>query len=200
MNEQRRFWMRWRVRLGYPVALVFWLFASPTRQSIVAGGIIAAIGLFVRAAAAGYLRKNQELATAGPYARTRNPLYFGSAILAAGFVIAGHSWVAGALVMAYFSVFYYAVMRNEEDELRSRFGVVFDRYAARVPLFFPRGFAEPPETLPHSGGARQSDFSWEQYRRNREYRALIGTLLGLAFVCVRMWIPLRELVSKLTGR
>ncbi len=55
------------------------------------GAVIAAFGLIVRGAAAGYLRKDQQLATGGPYSRTRNPLYLGSALLAAGFIVAGHS-------------------------------------------------------------------------------------------------------------
>ena len=101
------------------------------------GGIVAAFGLLVRAAASGHLRKDEELATAGPYASTRNPLYLGSAFLAAGFIIAGNSWWAGLIVGVYFAVFYYAVIRNEEEDLRKRFGATFEAYAARVPLFFP---------------------------------------------------------------
>ena len=94
----------------------------------------------VRTIASGHLRKDRELATSGPYARTRNPLYLGSAFLAIGFAIAGHSWWAGSLVIIYFAVFYYAVMRNEERDLRARFGSIFDEYAARVPLFLPNFF------------------------------------------------------------
>jgi protein-S-isoprenylcysteine O-methyltransferase Ste14 len=190
--QQRKFWMRWRVRIGYPVAIFYWLLATPSRRSLALGAIVAAFGLMVRAAAAGYLRKDRELAVMGPYARTRNPLYLGSAILAAGFVVAGHSWPAGLLVSAYFGIFYYAVMRNEEDDLRLRFGADFDSYAARVPLFFPNVFGGP---APSAGGERERNgngaFSWTQYRRNREYRALIGTLAALGMVWLRMWIRTR---------
>src|SRR6202046_1454335 len=132
--------MRWRVRVGYPVAVLYWLLATPTPRWIAIGAAVAALGLLVRAAASGELRKNQELATSGIYARTRNPLYLGSAILAAGFIIAGHSLWAGLLVAVYFSVFYYAVMRNGEEELRGAFGDAFRQYSATVPLFFPNVF------------------------------------------------------------
>src|SRR5579864_8757110 len=91
IKQSRKFWMRWRVRLGYPIAVVFCLLATPVPRSIGIGGIVAAFGLLVRATAAGHLRKDEELATTGPYAVTRNPLYLGSAFLAAGFIIAGHS-------------------------------------------------------------------------------------------------------------
>ncbi len=180
--------MRWRVRIGYPVAIVYWLLAAPTPRLIVLGAGVAFLGLIVRAAASGQLRKNQELATAGIYSRTRNPLYLGSAIMAAGFIIAGHSLWAGLLVVVYFAVFYYAVIRNEEEELRDCFGAAFEDYAARVPLFFPNIF-HAGKRLPD--GHTEKAFSWAQYRRNREYKALIGTLGALAFVWLRMWLRTR---------
>jgi hypothetical protein len=189
MSQPRSFWMRWRVRLGYPLALIFWLLAAPNLRSIGLGAIVAAFGLFIRGVAAGHLRKDRELATTGPYARTRNPLYLGSAFLAAGFAVAGRSWLAGALVTAYFAIFYYAVMRNEEDDLRARFGAAFNQYAARVPLFFP--FWVGSEFDARVAGARDEKFSWAQYRQNREYRALLGALAGIAALGLRMWVRMR---------
>ena len=189
MAEPRKFWMRWRVRAGYPVAVLFWIFARPSYRSMGLGAIIAAFGLIVRGLAAGHLQKDRELATSGPYAVTRNPLYFGSALLAAGFAIAGGSWADGAIVIAYFAVFYYAVMRNEEQDLRKRFGAAFDDYAARVPLFFPRYSAGPGAESQTSQASKR--FSWPLYRRNREYKALIGTIIGLGLLWVRMWLHRR---------
>lgn len=187
MTERRKFWMRWRVRAGYPVAVIYWLLARPTAHSIVMGGIIGAVGLLIRGAASGHLRKDQQLATIGPYARTRNPLYLGSAFLAAGFAVAGYAWLAGVLVIGYFAIFYYPVMRNEEQDLLKRFGSTFEEYAARVPLFFPRFTKSgPPATSPDSAA-----FSWAQYCRNREYNALIGALAGLGLMVLRMWIRFR---------
>lgn len=188
--SQRKFWMRWRVRAGYPVAVLFWLLARPTSHSILYGSIIAVLGLLVRGMASGHLRKDRELAVTGPYACTRNPLYLGSALLAAGFIIAGHSWSAGVLVGAYFAIFYYAVMRNEEGDLRARFGVAFEQYASRVPLFFPRA---PREPLTPRDPASESNgkFSLGQYLRNREYKALIGTIAGLGIMWLRMWVRVR---------
>lgn len=181
--------MRWRVGLGYPLAVIYWLLARPTPHSIVYGGLIAAFGLIIRALAAGHLVKYQELATSGPFAATRNPLYFGSALLAAGFGFAGRSWIAGALLAIYFGVVYAAVIRNEEQELRARFGAVFEEYAARVPVFFP----QPPH--PHRGPlgpgeAPPKAFSRELYMRNREYQALIGTVLALVAVWLRTYAPI----------
>lgn len=186
MTMRRKFWMRWRVRLGYPVAAIFWLLATPSPRWVLLGAAFAMLGLLVRATAAGYLRKSRELAMSGPYARTRNPLYFGSALIAAGFVIAGHSWRAGTLVAVYFAVFYYAVMRNEEEELRGLYGAAFEDYAARVPLFFPRPFDASAES--GTKPVALKEFSWAQYRNNREYQALIGTIAALLAVWLRMWL------------
>ena len=188
MSQPRKFWMRWRVRVGYPVAVLYWLLANPTPRWIVIGAVVAAFGLMVRAAASGQLRKNEELATSGIYAHTRNPLYLGSAILATGFIMAGHSLWAGLLVGVYFCVFYYAVMRNEEDELREKFGPAFREYADSVPLFLPSIFRAAKGL---AGGETPKDFSWQQYRRNREYKALIGTIGAFAIVWLRMWLRTR---------
>jgi protein-S-isoprenylcysteine O-methyltransferase Ste14 len=190
VSQQRNFWMRWRVRVGYPVAIVYWVLAAPTPRFILWGGIVAALGLIIRGAASGHLRKYEQLVTDGPYAHTRNPLYLGSAFLAAGFSIAGHSWWAGAIVGAYFAIFYYAVMRNEENDLRARYGQLFEEYAGRVPLFFPRLTSSNADTIPAAAG-ESARFSWAQYRKNREYQALIGALAGLGILCVRMWIRAR---------
>jgi hypothetical protein len=167
-------WVRWRARLGFPLAAVCLWLARPSGESILAGAVIALAGLGVRAAAAGHLRKGETVAMSGPYARTRNPLYFGSALLAAGFAVASRSWIAAALVAAYYLAMYPFLMRREERELRARFGGVFDEYARRVPLFWPRVRVESG-----TGGVH---FSWTRYARNREYQTAMGTaalLLGL---------------------
>jgi hypothetical protein len=181
--------MRWRVRFGYPLALIFWLLANPTTRSILIGASIGVIGLFVRGMAAGYLHKDQELAISGPYARTRNPLYLGSAILAAGIVVAGNSLWAGVQTALYFCIFYSAVMRNEEADLRDRFGAAFNHYAARVPLFFPHMVGGSHRELQSANPPEK--FSWAQFNLNREYRALLGAATGLGALFLRMWLRKR---------
>src|SRR4029077_11187480 len=161
---------------------------APTPRSILVGAIVATFGLFIRGAAAGHLRKDHGLATTGPHGRTSHPRFLGSAFLAAGFAVAGRSWWAGALVAAYFVIFYSAVMRNEEEDLRARFGSAFSQYAARVPLFLPFWFGARYD--PGGAGDRQENFSWVQYQRNREYRALLGMIAGLVALGLRMWVRL----------
>ena len=190
MSKPGNFWARFRVRAGYPVAAIYLLLAAPTLRWMAIGAVVAAFGVITRAAASGYLLKDQQLATGGPYARTRNPLYLGSALLAAGFIVAGHSLWAGVLVAVYFAIFYFGAIRGEETRLRERFGAEFDSYAARVPPFFPRLGTAQKEAAP-ARGEGVPVFSWAQYRRNREYQALIGTLAGLGVLWVRMWFRAR---------
>jgi protein-S-isoprenylcysteine O-methyltransferase Ste14 len=174
------FFAHWRVRLGYPLAaIVLWL-ARPSLRSIVAGAIIGAIGLWIRARAAGYLRKQEVLTVTGPYAYTRNPLYLGSFILVVGVAVAAHSWRSALILFGYFALFYSFVMRREERELLQRHGDAFQEYARSVPLFFPR--MTPVKVSAESAGA----FSFAQYKKNREYRAAIGFLL-LLLVFVVIW-------------
>lgn len=165
-------WARWRAPLGYPTAaLCLWL-ARPTFLSVLIGSGVAVLGLLIRGVAAGHLRKREALARTGPYARTRNPLYFGSALIAAGFALAGRSWVAATLLGFYFALFYAQVMRREESELRQQYGKAFDDYAANVPLFWPK--------LRVKSSAPGARFSFAQYLRNREHHAAIGAALTIA--------------------
>jgi protein-S-isoprenylcysteine O-methyltransferase Ste14 len=179
------FFTRWRVRAGYPLAILFLYLAAPTPLAIGIGAAIAAAGLVVRGAAAGHLRKLETLTTSGPYAWMRNPLYFGSALLAGGFAVAGHSPWAALVLIAYFGIFYPVVMKKEEGELRERYGPAFIEYAERVPFFFPW----PPRGGNRVSGAESNGFSWEQYKRNREYQAALGALLALGVLWLRMYFP-----------
>ena len=126
------------MRLGYPLAIAVLAVARPTPKSVAIGAALGAIGLWVRALAAGHLHKQEMLTVTGPYAHTRNPLYLGSAILAAGAAVATWSWISAAILCGYFALFYSIVMRREEGELRTQFGPAFDEYSHAVPLFLPR--------------------------------------------------------------
>src|SRR5438552_3380268 len=106
MSTAGNFFVRWRVRLGYPLAIAVLWFSQPTPGWILLGTLIGIAGLLVRAHAAGYLHKQEILTVTGPYAYTRNPLYLGSAVLALGAGIATRSWISATILIVYFAVFY----------------------------------------------------------------------------------------------
>jgi hypothetical protein len=180
MKSASAFFARWRVRLSYPLAILVLWFARPTPRSVLWGAPIGLLGLFIRARAAGHLRKQEILTVTGPYAYTRNPLYFGSAILAVGAAVATNSWRSAIILCVYFALFYSIVMRREEAELRQLHGTSFEEYARAVPLFFPR---LSPAKLSFGGAG---SFSFAQYKKNHEYQAAIGFLLLLVLLLL-MW-------------
>ena len=180
MSKVAALFARWRVRLGYVLAVSVLWFAKPTPRSIAFGAFVGVIGLCIRAYAAGYLHKQSVLTVTGPYAYTRNPLYLGSSILALGAGIATRSWISAAILVVYFTLVYAVVMRREENELLIQHGEAFKAYAAAVPLFFPR------MTPARLEGTSVGSFSLAQYKKNHEYEAAVGFLL-LLLVFLLKW-------------
>ena len=180
MAEPRLTWARIARRIRVPLSfafaiLYFWL-ARPTIFSMLIGTAVVIPGLLVRALASGHVQKNEQLATTGPYAYTRNPLYLGSLILALGFALAARSWwIAIVLVVMFFAI-YLPVIRGEEVFLRARFPE-FDDYARQVPRLLPRLTA-----LKSSGGAFSSDLYW----KHREYNAILGAMAMMAALATKL--------------
>lgn len=129
------------------------------------------VGLLLRAWGSGHLRKNDALATSGPYAYTRNPLYLGSFIMGLGFTIASGRWALGILFISLFLGIYLPVMRVESATLAQLFGESFQEYAGAVPLFSPRA-------TPYRRGEARIGFDRNLYMRYREYRAALGLLIA----------------------
>lgn len=171
---------RLRVPLHFLLAALLLVFSRPTPRLLVVGAVLVAVGLAVRAWAAGHLRREEPLTVSGPYARLRHPLYFGSSFIGAGFAVAGgRAWLA-ALVGLYLVVFLRLAMRREEKERRARAADLYAAYAASVPMFLPR---LRPAIVGASAGAH---FDRTLYRRNREWRAALGCALLLAVLCLRL--------------
>jgi len=168
---------RLRVPSGFLLAAAFVWFSNPSMQSMAYGLPISVAGLALRAWAAGHLAKNQRLATSGPYAYTRNPLYLGTLIVAAGLAVAGRSLGLAVLFAAVFLLVYLPVILLEEQHLRRLFPEYAD-YAQRVPSLLPR----------RKGWAGASRFSWQLYRKNQEYQAAVGFLAGAALLAWKYMI------------
>ncbi len=155
---------RIRVPLGFVFAALFLWLARPSWLSLAIGAGVTLPGLWLRAIAAGHVKKNAELTTTGPYAYTRNPLYLGSIIIAVGFAVAAwNAWIGVVLVVLFLAI-YLPVIRSEEAFLRGSFPG-FDDYARQVPRLIPRLT---------SANREPSSFSRALYRKHREYNALIG--------------------------
>jgi protein-S-isoprenylcysteine O-methyltransferase Ste14 len=162
---------RIRVPLGFLFAALYLWLAQPSWKSMMLGLLLIIPGLLIRALASGHVRKNEQLATTGPYAYTRNPLYLGSIVLAVGFAVAARNWWIGVALVVMLLAIYLPVIRSEETFLRGHFPE-FDEYARRVPRLLPRLRVQN----------REGSFSKELYWKHREYNATLGALM--------MWVAL----------
>jgi len=180
---------RIRVPLGFLTAALylFELARRAPQPAAVAWSLALVVpGLWLRAYASGYVKKNRELTVTGPYAHTRNPLYLGSMLIAAGFAVALLSWPVGLVLALGFTVIYVPVIASEERFLRATFPG-FDDYCRRVPRLIPRlRQAQNPvsESATEIPGDRSSSleqgsgtFSLSLYLQHREYNAGIGAVL-----------------------
>jgi protein-S-isoprenylcysteine O-methyltransferase Ste14 len=165
---------RLRVPLGYLLGALVIVLARPRAATVAAGMALAVLGEAIRIWASGHIEKTERLATGGPYAFTRNPLYVGSALMALGVAIASASVLVVIAVAAYFAILYPPVIREESAFLAARFPGDYSAWAREVPGFLPR--LRP-------GGPRESRFDWRRVRKNREWRTAaalpaVGALLS----------------------
>jgi protein-S-isoprenylcysteine O-methyltransferase Ste14 len=166
---------RIRVPLGFLAAALylFELWRRAPHPAAVAWSLALVLpGLWLRGYAAGYVTKNRELTMTGPYAYTRNPLYLGSMLIAAGFAEALLSWPVALVLAVGFALIYIPVIASEERFLRATFPA-FDAYCLRVPRLIPR--LTPARFSGQESGA--GSFSLALYLKHREYNAGIGAAL-----------------------
>jgi len=179
ITRWQRIARRIRVPLGFLAAALYFfeLIRHAPHLAAVAWSLALVLpGLALRAYASGYVKKNRELTVTGPYAYTRNPLYLGSMLIAAGFALALLSWPVAVVLALGFAAIYVPVIASEERFLRAAFPA-FDDYCRRVPRLIPRLTpARYPgtESVP---SAATGGFSLSLYLQHREYNAGIGALL-----------------------
>ena len=177
--------LRWRVPLGFLFAAWYLAIARPASLTVyVICSLLVILGCLLRSWAAGYLFKGKRVAVGGPYAYVRNPLYVGSFVLGAGFCTAlwqkplplSSLLIASAFLLG-FGVVYRAKTLAEEKELVSNLGDPYRHYAGQVPPFLP--------IHGRVAGLGDQHFSWELYRRNREYECWLGSAALLVFLYVK---------------
>lgn len=148
-------------------------------RAYIVGIVLVALGEVVRFWAAGYISKDAVIATGGPYAFVRNPLYFGSLLLSIGYgLVSGFGWVGVVVLVALYLLFHLAAIFYEESFLKAKFGQPYLDYFRRVPRLIP-------SPRPRTTGAGR--FSWAQALKNREqvsalFAVIFVALLGLRFV------------------
>ena len=178
---------RVRVPSGILLGLIYIVFSQPAPSRLIEGSMVALAGLSLRAWAAGSLAKNQRLATGGPYAYTRNPLYLGSLLAGTGYCFAGGRWWFFVLLAAFFGTLYWPVIRREEAHLRELFPDEYPKYANSVPAFLPCFGASRRQS---SGleGSSGNGFHWALYWKNREYEAFAAFLIIVVILSAKLYL------------
>lgn len=158
-----------RLWIVYPVFIIYPFVAHMTDASFWGGAVVMILGLVVRFWASGYIRKTRELATGGPYAYTRNPLYVGNFLLGLGVcIVAGNSWLSAYYFIGFLFI-YHGTIKEEEKVLREKFGAPYEEYVKNVPRFFPaiKPYAKAQKTV----------FDIHQSFKNGEFIRIFGFLL-----------------------
>jgi protein-S-isoprenylcysteine O-methyltransferase Ste14 len=96
------------------------------------------LGLATRMYASGFVLKNKELSTTGPYAFMRHPLYTGNIMILIGLcLINGFFW---SFITAFiFLWFYYPTAIEYEDrKLKSLFPDTWEEWASMTPALIPK--------------------------------------------------------------
>jgi protein-S-isoprenylcysteine O-methyltransferase Ste14 len=127
------------------------------------------IGLALRSWAAGFLVKNDELTTTGPYALLRNPLYLGSFLMVIGFCMLIHDGLNLSVVAVLLPCLYIPKVLYEERLLAGLYPQQWQRYAAATPRFFPRRLTARP----------LAGWRFSQWIKSREFNAVLAAVAGL---------------------
>ncbi len=165
---------KYRTAVHWFLPLLYLFIAKPTSWGLIMGALLVLGGEGLRIWASGYIEKGEKLATSGPYAYTRHPLYLGNFFMGLGICfLAGRLHITLPLFFLVFALFYIPTMALEESFLSSRFGEEYKRYKESVPVFLPLGKR-------WRGGAEK--FHWDRVKANREINSLFFSLgLVIAF-------------------
>lgn len=149
--------------------------AEPNAESVSIGFFFIVAGMFFRGWASGYINKNNELATRGPFSLTRNPLYFGNFILGVGIAIAGNNIYCYAIFILYYLLFFPFLMVLEHKRLREKYGEKYEKWAKNSHSFFPK-----IKKLDKLG------FNISYYMKNKEYRVLYFSLFIIGVLIIKV--------------
>jgi protein-S-isoprenylcysteine O-methyltransferase Ste14 len=105
------------------------------------GAMILFKGIMFRMSARGHKKvfsdKSNQLVTSGPYAITRNPMYFGTFLISIGGVLMILPWWCLLIYAWLFYIRFNREMVKEEALLQKRFGQEYEQYCKNTPRIFP---------------------------------------------------------------
>ena len=126
-----------RQAIGLLLVAVCANFARPDAGTVTIGLALAVLGQIFRIYAAGYIFKNKQLASTGPYALVRHPLYLGNFIILVGFTIASANLYVAAAVVVFFLIWYPAAIAYEDSKLENIFGEDWREWSKNIRAIIP---------------------------------------------------------------
>ena len=88
LNDIRYHRERFRQFIGVCFIMLVSIAGTPKLSLFIAGSVLVILGIAARMWASGHIKKDKALATDGPYAYVRHPLYVGNLTLGFGFAAA----------------------------------------------------------------------------------------------------------------
>lgn len=129
---------RFRQFLGISFIILVSAAGEPTKNWFIPGAVLVILGISVRLWASGHIKKNKALATDGPYAFVRHPLYVGNITLGFGFALASGLWWGFPLLMLFLLGFYPQAIRHEDAKLHHLFKDKWEQWQSETRALIPR--------------------------------------------------------------
>jgi hypothetical protein len=137
------------------------------------------IGTLVRLYASGFVMKNKVLATHGPYALVRHPLYTGNIVSVVGLAIAGATLWGVPLALVFFWFYYPPAIEYEDRKLRRLFGQQWEQWSSATPALVP--------LFANVGRMRGGSWSFAKSMRQN------GEGIIAVYILVCLWITIARL-------
>lgn len=123
--------------IGLLLSVYFAVISQPVPIALYVTTVIVVIGVIVRMWASGFIMKNKELATNGPYALVRHPLYVGNILIVYAFAGASGIWWTFLIATAFFLFYYPTAIEYEDRKLFGLFGDPWQEFAKTTPALLP---------------------------------------------------------------
>jgi hypothetical protein len=129
-----------RQGVGLLLVAVCAYFARPDVGTVAIGLAMAVVGQVFRIYAAGFIHKNKQLASTGPYALVRHPLYMGNFLILIGFTLAAANLYVAAVVVVFFLIWYPAAIAYEDNKLENIFEDEWREWSKNIRAIIPGRF------------------------------------------------------------
>ena len=96
------------------------------------------LGLATRMYASGFVLKNKELSTTGPYAFVRHPLYTGNIMILIGLCLINGFFWSFVTAFIFFWFYYPTAIEYEDRKLKSLFPDTWEEWASMTPALMPK--------------------------------------------------------------